>query len=127
MTSASWSTALRGRFLAFEGPDGSGKSTQIGRFQAWAEAQQLPLTLVREPGGTAVGERVRIMVEHNGERYDTILGERDLISVPAGVYRGLVNEGPEEALMIVIVGSLKPETPSYPDNHPLSKVKRPKA
>ncbi|NBV63949.1 MAG: dTMP kinase [Planctomycetes bacterium] len=59
MTSASWSTALRGRFLAFEGPDGSGKSTQIGRFQAWAEAQQLPLTLVREPGGTAVGERVR--------------------------------------------------------------------
>jgi hypothetical protein len=26
----------------------------------------------------------------------------------------------------VIVGSLKPETPSYPDNHPLSKVKRPK-
>lgn len=59
MTLASWSTALRGRFLAFEGPDGSGKSTQIGRFQAWAEAQQLPLTLVREPGGTAVGERVR--------------------------------------------------------------------
>ena len=50
---------MRGRFLAFEGPDGSGKSTQIGRFQAWAEAQQLPLTLVREPGGTAVGERVR--------------------------------------------------------------------
>ncbi len=50
---------MRGRFLAFEGPDGSGKSTQIGRFQAWAEAQQLPLTLVREPGGTSVGERVR--------------------------------------------------------------------
>ena len=59
MTPAPWSTALRGRFLAFEGPDGSGKSTQIGRFQAWAEAQKLPLTLVREPGGTAVGERVR--------------------------------------------------------------------
>jgi len=73
------------------------------------------------------GERVRIMVEHNGERYDTILGKRDLISVPAGVYRGLVNEGPEEALMIVIVGSLKPETPTYPENHPLSNVKRPKA
>lgn len=72
------------------------------------------------------GERVRIMVEHKGERYDTILGNRDLISVPAGVYRGLVNEGPDEALMIVIVGSLKPETPTYPPDHPLSKVKRPK-
>ncbi len=72
------------------------------------------------------GERVRIMVEHNGERYDTILSTRDLISVPAGVYRGLVNEGQEEALMCVMVGSLKPETPSYPPDHPLSKVKRPK-
>lgn len=73
------------------------------------------------------GERVRIMVEHKGERYDTILGERDLISVPAGVYRGLVNEGGDEALMIVIVGSVKPETPTYPPDHPLSKIKRQKS
>jgi len=59
MNSRSWSAALRGRFLAFEGPDGSGKSTQIVRFQEWANAQNVSLTLVREPGGTAVGERVR--------------------------------------------------------------------
>lgn len=72
------------------------------------------------------GERIRIMVEHKGERYDTILGNRDLVSVPAGVYRGLVNEGREEALMCVMIGSTKPETPTYPDDHPLSKVKRPK-
>lgn len=72
------------------------------------------------------GERIRLMVEHKGERYETVLGNRDLISVPAGVYRGLVNEGREEALMCVIIGSLKPETPSYPPEHPLSKVKRPK-
>jgi quercetin dioxygenase-like cupin family protein len=72
------------------------------------------------------GDRIRILGEHKGERYDTILSNRDLISVPAGVYRGLVNEGQEEALMVVIVGSLKPETPTYPPDHPLSKVKRPK-
>ncbi len=72
------------------------------------------------------GERIRIMIEHQGERYDTILGNRDLISVPPGVYRGLVNEGREEALMCVIIGSTKPETPSYPADHPLSKIKRPK-
>jgi quercetin dioxygenase-like cupin family protein len=72
------------------------------------------------------GERIRIMVEHMGELVETILKERDLISVPAGVYRGLVNEGREEALMCVMVGSTKPETPTYPDSHPLSKVKRPK-
>jgi dTMP kinase len=59
MGGAEWSDRLRGRFLAFEGPDGSGKSTQIARLQAWAQERALPLTLVREPGGTAVGERIR--------------------------------------------------------------------
>ncbi|NBX24982.1 MAG: dTMP kinase [Planctomycetes bacterium] len=59
MGGAEWSDRLRGRFLAFEGPDGSGKSTQIARLQAWAESRSLPLVLVREPGGTAVGERIR--------------------------------------------------------------------
>ncbi len=72
------------------------------------------------------GERIRLMIEHNGEHVETILSDRDLISVPAGVYRGLVNEGREEALMCVMIGSLKPETPTYPASHPLSKVKRPK-
>ena len=72
------------------------------------------------------GERVRIMIEHKGERYDTILGNRDLISVPPGVYRGLVNEGREEALMCVMIGSTKPETPSYPPDHPLAGIKRAK-
>ncbi len=72
------------------------------------------------------GERIKIMVEHLGKLEETILKERDLISVPAGVYRGLVNEGREEALMLVIIGSTKPETPSYPPEHPLSKIKRPK-
>ena len=72
------------------------------------------------------GERIRMMIEHKGELVETILSNRDLISVPAGVYRGLVNEGQEEALMCVMIGSIKPETPSYPPSHPLSKVKRPK-
>jgi dTMP kinase len=59
MTAVPWSGLLRGRFLAFEGPDGSGKSTQIAKLQAWADAQGLPLLVVREPGGTPIGERVR--------------------------------------------------------------------
>jgi mannose-6-phosphate isomerase-like protein (cupin superfamily) len=73
------------------------------------------------------GERVRIMIEHLGEHVDIMLKERDVISVPPGVYRGLVNEGREEALMCVMIGSTKPETPSYPPDHPLSMVKRNKA
>ncbi|MDQ1402271.1 MAG: dTMP kinase [Actinomycetota bacterium] len=46
-----------GRFIAFEGGDGSGKSTQAGLLAA-----RLGALLTREPGGTAVGERVRAVL-----------------------------------------------------------------
>ena len=72
------------------------------------------------------GNKVRIFVEHNGERHDTVLKERDVISVPPGLYRGLVNEGIEEALMCVMIGNPKPVTPTYPPEHPVSKIPRPK-
>ncbi len=50
---------LRGKFIAFEGPDGSGKSTQMARFAAFARAGGLGVVEVREPGGTSVGEQIR--------------------------------------------------------------------
>ena len=59
-----------------------------------------------------------------GETVETVLTERDLISVPPGVYRGLRNEGMEEALMCVMIGNPKPVTPTYPADHPLASIKR---
>lgn len=72
------------------------------------------------------GNKVKLMFEHEGEYFETHMKERDLVSVPAGIYRGLVNEGIEEALMIVCLGTNIPETPTYPPSHPLSQVRRPK-
>ena len=57
--SDSWWNNLRGKFLAFEGPDGSGKSTQIARLEKFCKDKNLKMLTVREPGGTAIGERVR--------------------------------------------------------------------
>ena len=56
---------------------------------------------------------------------ETVLTERDLISVPPGVYRGLRNEGIEEALMCVMIGNPKPVTPTSPPDHPVAKIPRP--
>ena len=68
--------------------------------------------------------RIRLFFERDGESYETELGERDLCSVPAGVYRGLRNEGDEDALMCVMLGAAKPVTPTYPPDHPLAQIKR---
>ena len=67
---------------------------------------------------------IRLTIRDGDSEWETVLGERDLISVPPGVYRGLVNEGQEEALMCVMLGSAKPVTPSYPPDHPLASIKR---
>ncbi len=48
-----------GRFLVFEGPDGSGKSTQFRRLTELAQQIGVGITTVREPGGTVTGERIR--------------------------------------------------------------------
>jgi quercetin dioxygenase-like cupin family protein len=72
------------------------------------------------------GQKIRLLIEHQGEKYETVMSERDLISVPPGVHRGLINEGQEEALMCVMIGNPKPVTPTYPPEHPLTSIKRAK-
>ena len=49
----------RGLFITLEGLDGSGKTTQIKRLAAWLEKRGLKATLLRQPGGTATGDRIR--------------------------------------------------------------------
>ena len=68
--------------------------------------------------------KIRLRMEKDGQHYETVLNERDLISVPPNVYRELENIGQEEALMCVMIGNPKPVTPTYPEDHPLAKVKR---
>jgi dTMP kinase len=55
----SWLRAFAGKFIVFEGPDGSGKSTQFRRLTDLLKTINLPTCEVREPGGTPVGERIR--------------------------------------------------------------------
>jgi dTMP kinase len=52
----------RGAFIVLEGPDGAGKTTQARRLVERLEERGLDAVLVREPGGTAVGEAVRAVL-----------------------------------------------------------------
>jgi len=49
----------RGLFIAIEGPDGAGKSTQAAMLAVRLAADGWKVTRVREPGGTPTGERIR--------------------------------------------------------------------
>ena len=50
---------MSGRYVALEGIEGAGKSTVARRLAALLEAAGEPVLLVREPGGTTTGERIR--------------------------------------------------------------------
>ena len=68
--------------------------------------------------------KMKIVCEREGQRWEALLNERDVISVPPGVYREETNVGDEDALMCVMLGTPKPITPTYPPGSELSKIKR---
>jgi dTMP kinase len=49
----------RGVFIAIEGPEGAGKSTQVALLEEWLRGRGLDPLVTREPGGTPVAEEVR--------------------------------------------------------------------
>lgn len=49
----------KGLFITFEGLDASGKSTQIAELEKWLAEKGLDPIVTREPGGTALGEKIR--------------------------------------------------------------------
>lgn len=62
-------SALAGKFIVFDGPDGSGKSTQMRRFMQWCRNQGVTVKEVREPGGTPIGEQIRqVLLDPSNER-----------------------------------------------------------
>lgn len=52
----------QGIFITMEGPDGSGKSTQIALLKEYLEKEGYDVLITREPGGTAISEAIREVI-----------------------------------------------------------------
>ncbi len=59
MEKADLQTGLAGRFVVFDGPDGCGKSTQSRMLVDWLHGQGVETVGFRDPGTTAIGEKIR--------------------------------------------------------------------
>ncbi|WP_374999679.1 cupin domain-containing protein [Aeromicrobium sp. CTD01-1L150] len=63
-------------------------------------------------------------VEDGTRKASRVLGYRDLIRVPAGVPRSLRTVSEDDAIICVIIGSKKPELPTYPETSEMHGVTR---
>jgi dTMP kinase len=50
---------MKGIFITFEGPDGAGKTTQVGLLEQYLNGKGYQTLVTREPGGTPIGEEIR--------------------------------------------------------------------
>ena len=53
---------VKGKFITFEGCEGSGKSTQLKMLAAFLDREKIPYIMTREPGGSPIAEDIRKII-----------------------------------------------------------------
>lgn len=89
-------TGQRALFVAFEGGDGVGKTTQLHRLAEHLRAQGRDVVVTREPGDSRIGEQVRSIVLDGGEldvRAEALLFAADRADHVAWVIRPALQRG----------------------------------
>ncbi len=73
---------MKGFLITFEGTEGSGKSTQIRLLEKRLVSLNFSVQVVREPGGTPIGEEIRHTLKHSAQNAD-MTPETELLLVNA--------------------------------------------
>ena len=73
---------MSGLFITFEGTEGGGKSTQIGRLAERLTKLNFTVRQLREPGGTSIGEEIRHTLKHSAANH-AMTAETELLLLNA--------------------------------------------
>ncbi|WP_054953018.1 dTMP kinase [Flaviflexus massiliensis] len=87
---------MTGKFISFEGGDGAGKTTQIGKLAERLEAAGTEVVVTREPGGTELGLAIRQALLHGEDlspRTEALLYAADRAHHIATVVRPALDRG----------------------------------
>ena len=57
---------IRGKFITLEGGEGVGKTTNLVFIKNYLQQHNIPVVVTREPGGTALAEKIRYLLLENG-------------------------------------------------------------
>jgi dTMP kinase len=70
---------MKGKFITIEGGEGAGKSTMMDRLADWLESNGHQVVRTREPGGTALAEKIRAILLD--DRHGELSGQSELLLV----------------------------------------------
>lgn len=87
---------MEGIFITMEGPDGSGKTTQIDLLKKYLGSRGYDILIAREPGGTAIGEVIREVILNPANKEMSHMTE---LLLYAAARAQLVNQVIEPALL----------------------------
>jgi|SRR6202142_1610553 dTMP kinase len=103
----------RGKFITFEGLDGTGKSTQMRKLAAVVRAHGHKVVETREPGGTLTGEKIRKVLLDSGTAGLTPLAEMTLMFASRAQHIAEVIEPALAAGSIVLCDRFTDSTEAY--------------
>ncbi|MBI2616729.1 dTMP kinase [Candidatus Gottesmanbacteria bacterium] len=93
---------MQGKFITFEGIEGSGKSTQVGRLGSKLKEENIPVVATREPGGTRIGEFIREITHNRGNVELTAVTEAYLMAASrAQLVREIIRPSLEEGKIVL--------------------------
>jgi dTMP kinase len=61
---------VKGKFIVLDGPDGSGKSTQISRLANFLRSEGIEVVETQDPGGTPIGDKIRQLLKYGSNGID---------------------------------------------------------